>query len=72
MGYVETVIFRVVKFPYRKKIVAKLKTTKGPLMLTKGKGEDEEEEYEDDKEESKMEEEPPRKKGKVFITKPQK
>ena len=55
-----------------KKRVAKLKIAEGPLMLTKGKGEDEEEESDDEKEESEKEEEPPRKKGKVFITKLQK
>ena len=54
-----------------KKRVEKLKTTKGPLMLTEGKGEDEEEEEsDDDKDESEKEEEPPKKKGKVIITKP--
>ena len=52
--------------------MAKLKTAEGPLMLTKGKGEDEGEESDDDKEESEKEEEPPKKKGKVIITKPQK
>ena len=51
-----------------KKRVAKLKIAEGPLMLTEGKGEDEEEEESDDD----KEEETPRKKGKVFITKPQK
>ena len=50
----------------------KLKIVEGPLMLTKGKGEDEEEQFDDDKEEYEKEEEPPRKKGEVFITKPQK
>ena len=41
-------------------------------MLIEGKGEDEEDEPKDEKEESEKEEEPIRKKGKVFITKPQK
>ena len=53
-----------------KKRVAKLKTIEGPLMITKGKGEDEEDEPEDEEEESKKEEELVRKKGKVIITKP--
>ena len=54
-----------------KKRVAKLKTTKGPLMITEGKGEDKEDELDNEEEESKKEEEEPvRKKGKVFITKP--
>ena len=52
--------------------MAKLKIAEGPLMLTEGKGEDEEEESDDDKKESEKEEETPKKKGKVFITKPQK
>ena len=54
-----------------KKRAAKLRTAKGPLMLTEGKGEDEEGES-DEEEESEKEEEPLRKKGKVIITKPQK
>ena len=52
-----------------KKRVAKLKTTKGSLMLPEGKGEDEESE---ESKEFEKEEEPPKKKGKVIITKPQK
>ena len=56
-----------------KKRVAKMKTTEGPLMLTEGKGEDEEDDYDNkDEEPEKEEEEIVRKKGKVFITKPQK
>ena len=45
-----------------------MKTTEGPLMITKGKGEDEE----DEPKELEKEVEPVRKKGKVIITKPQK
>ena len=52
-----------------KKRVEKLRTAEGPLMLTKGKGEDEEEKSDED-DESEKEEEPPKKKGKVIITKP--
>ena len=55
-----------------KKRVSKLKTAEGSLMLTQGRVEDEEDELEDEEEESGKEEEPVRKKGKVFITKPQK
>ena len=55
-----------------KKRVAKMKIAEGPLMLTKGKGEDEEEESDDDKDESEKEEELPKKKGKVIIIKHQK
>ena len=52
-----------------KKRVAKLRTVEGPLMLTKGKGEDEESEESD---ESEKVVETPKKKGKVIITKPPK
>ena len=54
-----------------KKRVAKLKTTKGPLMITEGKGKDEDEPKDVD-EEAKKEVELVRKKGKVIITKPPK
>ncbi len=51
--------------------MAKLKTAMGPLMLTKGKGEDKESEEEEGEEESE-EEQPEKKKGKVIITKSKK
>ena len=54
-----------------KKRAAKLKTTEGPLMITKGKGEHEDDPN-DIEEESEKEEEPVRKKGEVIITKPPK
>ena len=53
-----------------KRRIEKLRTTRTPLMLTEGKGEDVEES--EDEEELEKEEEPVRKKGKVIITKPPK
>ena len=55
-----------------KKRVSKLKIGKGPLFLTEGKGDDEGNELEDEEEELEKEEEPVKKKGNLFITKPQK
>lgn len=54
-----------------KRKIEKLKTDTGPLMLTKGQGEDVEEEESEDVEEIEKETELAKKKGKVIITKPQ-
>ena len=63
-----------IKFPQAiskaKRKMEKIKTDTGPLMITEGQGEDEEEK--ESEEETVKVAEPPRKKGKVFITKPQK